>query len=73
MVDESLVGRVVVKSRGRDAGLKGVVVSVYGDGYVLVTGPKPLTGLRRSGKTPETAGFPRMVLGSRRDRPAPHS
>lgn len=47
MVDESFVGRVVVKTRGRDAGLKGVVVSVYGDGYVLVTGPKSLTGLRR--------------------------
>ncbi|MEM0349422.1 MAG: 50S ribosomal protein L14e [Candidatus Caldarchaeum sp.] len=47
MVDESLIGRVVVKTRGRDAGLKGVIVSVYGDGFVLVTGPKPLTGMRR--------------------------
>ncbi|MCS7110575.1 MAG: 50S ribosomal protein L14e [Candidatus Caldarchaeum sp.] len=47
MVDESLVGRVVIKTRGRDAGRKGVVVAVYGDGNVLVTGPKSLTGLRR--------------------------
>ncbi|MCS6784779.1 MAG: 50S ribosomal protein L14e [Candidatus Caldarchaeum sp.] len=47
MVDESLVGRVVIKTRGRDAGCKGVVVAVYADGHVLVTGPKSLTGLRR--------------------------
>ncbi|MDW8083735.1 MAG: 50S ribosomal protein L14e [Candidatus Caldarchaeum sp.] len=47
MVDETLIGRVVVKTRGRDAGCKGVVVAVYSNGYVLVTGPKQLTGLRR--------------------------
>ncbi|MEM0440259.1 MAG: 50S ribosomal protein L14e [Candidatus Caldarchaeum sp.] len=47
MVDDSLVGRIVMKVRGRDAGRKGVVVSVFSGGFVLVTGPKSLTGLRR--------------------------
>lgn len=47
MVDETLIGRVVVKTTGRDAGLKAVVLMVYDDGYALVTGPKKLTGLRR--------------------------
>ncbi|MCS7146363.1 MAG: 50S ribosomal protein L14e [Nitrososphaerota archaeon] len=45
MVDQ--VGRVVVKTAGRDAGLKGVVVNILGGNKVLVTGPPSLNGLRR--------------------------
>ncbi len=41
------VGRLVVKIAGRDAGCKGVIVSVLGGQRVLVTGPKTLSGLRR--------------------------
>ena len=47
MVSEELLGRVCVKLRGRDAGLKGVVVSTHDRQYVTLTGPKTLTGLRR--------------------------
>jgi len=47
MVTDELVGRLCIKAAGRDAGLKGVVVAVYDSGYVLLTGPKKLTGLRR--------------------------
>jgi large subunit ribosomal protein L14e len=47
MVSEELIGRVCVKLKGRDAGLKGVVVAAHDRGYVTLTGPKTLTGLRR--------------------------
>ncbi len=40
------VGRIVVKTMGRDAGRFGVVVKVEDDG-VIITGPKKLTGVRR--------------------------
>jgi large subunit ribosomal protein L14e len=41
------VGRVCVKTRGREAGLKCVVVDVIDDNFVLITGPKNITGVRR--------------------------
>ncbi|MBO3762674.1 MAG: 50S ribosomal protein L14e [Thermoproteota archaeon] len=41
------VGRICVKTKGRDAGKKCVVVSIINDNFVLVTGPKKLTGVRR--------------------------
>ncbi|MEM1942898.1 MAG: 50S ribosomal protein L14e [Candidatus Caldarchaeum sp.] len=47
MTADDLLGRVCVKLSGRDAGSKGVVVAVLDDGYVVLTGPKHLTGLRR--------------------------
>ncbi|MCS6769007.1 MAG: 50S ribosomal protein L14e [Candidatus Caldarchaeum sp.] len=47
MAAKDLLGRVCVKLAGRDAGAKGVVVSVKEDGAVVLTGPKSLTGLRR--------------------------
>ncbi len=47
MTAKDFVGRICVKTAGRDAGAKGVIVAVKEDGYVLVTGPKSLTGLRR--------------------------
>ena len=41
------VGRVVVKVLGREAGRKAVVVDLVDENYVVVTGPKSLTGVRR--------------------------
>jgi large subunit ribosomal protein L14e len=41
------VGRVCVKLRGRRAGGRCVIVDIIDKNYVLVTGPKDLTGVRR--------------------------
>jgi large subunit ribosomal protein L14e len=41
------VGRIVVKVLGREAGRKAVVVDIIDENYVLITGPKSLTGVRR--------------------------
>ncbi len=41
------VGRVCVKIAGREAGRKCVVVDIIDDNFVLVTGPKALTGVKR--------------------------
>lgn len=41
------VGRVCVKIVGREAGRKCVVVDIVDDNFVLVTGPKVLTGVKR--------------------------
>ncbi len=41
------VGRVCVKTAGREAGRKCVVVKVIDRNFVVVTGPKELTGVRR--------------------------
>src|SRR6266478_10068960 len=41
------VGRVCVKTLGREAGLKCVIVDVIDKNFVLVTGPPKLTGVRR--------------------------
>ncbi len=41
------VGRVCVKLRGRKAGKRCVIVDIIDRNYVLVTGPKDLTGVRR--------------------------
>jgi large subunit ribosomal protein L14e len=41
------VGRLVVKIAGRDAGRLGVVIKKLDDNFVIVTGPKKYTGLRR--------------------------
>ncbi|ACB39037.1 50S ribosomal protein L14e [Pyrobaculum neutrophilum] len=41
------VGRVVVKVLGREAGRKAVVVDIVDENYVVITGPKQLTGVRR--------------------------
>ncbi|MEM1667277.1 MAG: 50S ribosomal protein L14e [Thermofilaceae archaeon] len=41
------VGRVCVKIAGREAGRKCVVVDIIDDNFVLVTGPKTLTGVKR--------------------------
>jgi len=41
------VGRVCVKLTGRETGKKCVVVDVVDENFVLVTGPKTVTGIRR--------------------------
>ena len=41
------VGRIVVKTRGREAGRKAVVVEIVDNNFVIVTGPKGVTGVKR--------------------------
>jgi large subunit ribosomal protein L14e len=41
------VGRVCVKLSGRETGKKCIVVDVVDKNFVLVTGPKTITGVRR--------------------------
>lgn len=41
------IGRVCVKLRGREAGRKCVIVDIIDENFVLVTGPKTLTGVKR--------------------------
>ncbi|AAK40722.1 50S ribosomal protein L14e [Saccharolobus solfataricus] len=41
------VGRICVKVKGREAGSKCVIVDIIDDNFVLVTGPKDITGVKR--------------------------
>jgi len=41
------VGRICVKLLGREAGRKCVIVDIIDDNFVLITGPKSLTGVKR--------------------------
>lgn len=41
------VGRVCIKTAGREAGRKCVVVDIIDKNFVLITGPKELTGVKR--------------------------
>lgn len=41
------VGRVCIKTAGREAGKKCVVVKIIDKNFVEITGPKELTGVRR--------------------------
>ncbi len=41
------IGRICVKVSGREAGRKCVIVDIIDENFVLVTGPKSLTGVRR--------------------------
>jgi len=41
------VGRICVKLLGREAGGKCVIVDVVDKSFVLITGPKKVTGVRR--------------------------
>jgi len=41
------VGRICVKVLGREAGKKCVIVDVTDKSFVLITGPKKLTGVKR--------------------------
>ena len=41
------VGRICVKQVGREQGQKCVVIDVMDKSFILVTGPKKLTGIKR--------------------------
>ncbi|MCE4621200.1 MAG: 50S ribosomal protein L14e [Desulfurococcales archaeon] len=41
------VGRICIKVRGREAGRKCVIVDIIDENFVLITGPKSLTGVKR--------------------------
>jgi large subunit ribosomal protein L14e len=41
------VGRVCVKTAGRESGRKCVIVDVMDKSFVMVTGPKKVTGVKR--------------------------
>jgi large subunit ribosomal protein L14e len=41
------VGRICLKLTGREAGRKCVIVDVIDKSFVLITGPKNLTGVKR--------------------------
>uniref|UniRef100_A0A7C4FI53 Large ribosomal subunit protein eL14 n=1 Tax=Ignisphaera aggregans TaxID=334771 RepID=A0A7C4FI53_9CREN len=41
------VGRICVKVAGREAGRKCVIVDIIDENFILVTGPKQLTGVKR--------------------------
>jgi len=40
-------GRICVKIKGRDAGRKCIIIDIVDKNFVIVTGPKSLTGVRR--------------------------
>ena len=41
------VGRICVKTRGREAGRKCVIVDIIDENFVLITGPKDVSGVKR--------------------------
>ncbi|MFP3261071.1 MAG: 50S ribosomal protein L14e [Sulfolobus sp.] len=41
------IGRICVKTRGREAGKKCVIVDIIDDNFVVVTGPKEVNGVKR--------------------------
>ncbi|MEM0340255.1 MAG: 50S ribosomal protein L14e [Acidilobaceae archaeon] len=41
------VGRICVKTRGREAGRKCVIIDIIDNNFVLVTGPKSVSGVKR--------------------------
>jgi large subunit ribosomal protein L14e len=41
------VGRICVKLAGREAGRKCVIVDIIDKNFVLITGPKDVTGVKR--------------------------
>jgi len=41
------IGRICVKIAGREAGRKCVIVDIINENFVVVTGPKALTGVKR--------------------------
>lgn len=41
------IGRICVKITGREAGRKCVIVDIVDDNYVVITGPKTVSGVKR--------------------------
>jgi large subunit ribosomal protein L14e len=64
MIEE--IGRVAVKVSGREAGKKCVIVDVIDKNFVLVTGPKELTGVRRRRTNVRHLAFTPHKIGIKR-------
>jgi large subunit ribosomal protein L14e len=41
------IGRICVKTSGREKGKKCIIVDVVDENFVIITGPQSLTGVRR--------------------------
>ena len=41
------VGRICLKLAGRESGKKCIIIEVIDKGFVLITGPKKITGVKR--------------------------
>jgi large subunit ribosomal protein L14e len=41
------IGRICLKTLGREAGKKCVIIDIIDKNYVLITGPKSITGVKR--------------------------
>ncbi|MEM0371220.1 MAG: 50S ribosomal protein L14e [Ignisphaera sp.] len=41
------IGRICIKIAGRESGRKCVIVEIIDENYVIITGPKILTGVKR--------------------------
>ncbi len=41
------VGRICIKTHGREAGQRCIIVDIVDENFVLISGPKELTGVRR--------------------------
>jgi large subunit ribosomal protein L14e len=41
------VGRIIVKTNGREAGRKAVIVDLVNQNFVVITGPKPISSVKR--------------------------
>jgi large subunit ribosomal protein L14e len=41
------IGRLCIKTTGRDAGKRCVIIDIIDKNFALITGPKQLTGVRR--------------------------
>jgi large subunit ribosomal protein L14e len=41
------IGRVCIKTAGREKGKKCVIIDIIDKNFVLITGPKSLTGVKR--------------------------
>lgn len=41
------IGRVCIKNAGKDAGRKCVIVDILDQNFVLITGPKSISGIKR--------------------------
>ena len=41
------IGRICVKIAGREAGRKCVIVDIIDENYILITGPKQVSGVKR--------------------------
>ena len=46
-VSRTLVGIVGTKTRGREVGKKCVIIDIINKNFVLITGPKALSGVKR--------------------------